>query len=198
MPWHHCSAVAGAVSGPAMTVLAGVAPLNSANRSAAVPVWWATVCARVNSTMSAVAGAAGSQKTSMSASRRRASANGSGQRDAGLWVPAGGAECGLVEGCWPSRPRPLPGGAADPPSQNTLPMFFGPNGLDTEGIRGRRSGSCLVRPTSGRGPLRGGMARTDGARERGRSRILGGPRLGPKDPPRSGGSVQCGGAARSE
>ena len=38
-------------------------------------------------------------------------------------------------------------------------MFFGPNGLDTEGIRGRRSGSCLVRPVSGRGPLWGGMAR---------------------------------------
>ena len=49
----------GAVSGPAMTVLAGVAPLNSANRSAAVPVWWATVCARVNSTIPAVAGAVG-------------------------------------------------------------------------------------------------------------------------------------------
>ena len=85
-------------------------------------------------------------------------------------------------GCWSPRPRPLPGGAADPPSQNTLPMFFGPNGLDTEGIRGRRSGSCLVRPVSGRGPLWGGMARTDGARERGRSRILGGARLGPKGP----------------
>src|SRR5664279_1102412 len=56
-------------------------------------------------------------------------------------------------------------------------MFFGPNGLDTEGIGGRGSGSCLVRPVAGRGPLWGGMARTDGARERWRSPILGGARL---------------------
>ena len=40
-------------------------------------------------------------------------------------------------------------------------MFFGPNGLDTQGIGGRGSGSCLIRPVSGRGPLRGGMARTE-------------------------------------
>jgi len=42
-----------------------------------------------------------------------------------------------------------------------VPSFFGPEGLDTEGIRGRWSGSRLVRPVSGRGPPWGGMTRTD-------------------------------------
>src|SRR5664279_232977 len=41
-----------------------------------------------------------------------------------------------------------------------VPSFFGPEGLDTEGIRGRWSGSRLVRPVSGRGPPWGGMTRT--------------------------------------
>jgi hypothetical protein len=43
-------------------------------------------------------------------------------------------------------------------------MFFGPNGLDTEGIAGPAERSRLVRPVSCRGPLWGDMARTDGAR----------------------------------
>ena len=97
MPWHHCSAVAGAVSGPAMTVLAGVAPLNSANRSAAV-AGCGGVCARVNSTIPAVAGAVGGVPEDEHVGQPPAGlCHGPGHGDAGLWVPAGGTECGLVE-----------------------------------------------------------------------------------------------------
>src|SRR5664279_5704208 len=39
--------------------------------------------------------------------------------------------------------------------------FFGPEGLDTRGCPGPVERECLVRPVSGRGPLRGGMTRTD-------------------------------------
>ncbi len=81
-----------------------------------------------------------------------------------------------------------------------VPSFFGPEGLDTEGIRGRWSGSRLVRPVSGRGPPWGGMTRTDrgaGAAEvpdpgRGEAR-------GPKSPaaPNAGRRSRRGAAARS-
>ena len=58
-------------------------------------------------------------------------------------------------------------------------MFFGPHGLDAEGIVGPAERSRLVRPVSCRGPLRGGMARTDGHGSGGGSTILGVARLGP-------------------
>jgi hypothetical protein len=67
---------------------------------------------------------------------------------------------------------------------------FGPNGLDTEGIRGRRSGSCLVRPVSGRVPL--GWHGPDGwGTGAGESRILGVARLWPEEraAPVGGGAV---------
>src|SRR5664279_2136281 len=42
-----------------------------------------------------------------------------------------------------------------------VPSFFGPEGLDTEGLPGPVERECLVRAVSGRGPLWGGMTRTD-------------------------------------
>ena len=142
--------------------------------------------------MSAVAADRGRRRSSVGESLPGL-VEGAGQRDPTQWCLPVAVKAAswiwVVMVCVVVRVVPVVFGTAgrllrwSPMKNQSSLMFFSPNGLDTEGIAGAEERSRLVRPVSGRGPLSGGMARTDGARERWRFGDPGSGKAGPEDAP---------------